>query len=480
MKIMKSIFLALVFALSLNAQLSPQTMSYLSNDNFKQAKISIEKDLDQDKFDAKAWYFYSRILYELDYPKAAKEALNNALNIDKTASFAKGGLSALRPFGGDILDAIERNKNEPIPHIQQITAEEYDAYLNQVFGRNHDYSNMNPPSESILARAKARSHQSSQQNSYSSSSSASNYASSSNRANYASSSSKSVASTQEEGSGFSFIFIVFILGLGIFFLVKASKKPKKEAQPLPFNVDALLSDINQLANDTEDLLKNVELINKNSLLYQELFNLNKKILLLSRQASTSPSLQTKQDYEEYKALYKILEEYFYKRDYDLRDYDKKKRELNQQSFASRQNFSTQRTNSRNEALYDKEAFARQSRQAPAPSGSTFNFLGGLLNFIGSILKILLIVGMSNRSSGGSSRSSGRSRGNDDFFGGASRSNRNNSNDDFWGSSRSSSSKNNSNDDFWGSSSSSRNNSNDSFWGSSGGSSRGGGSKSDSW
>lgn len=403
MKTLKYIFLMLSFTLCLNAQISQQTYNYLSNDNFAKARISIENDLKQDQFDAKAWYFYSRILYELNYPNAAKKALDNALNIDNSASFVKGGKQALLSFGGDILYEIDKNPNEAKINIPLIERK------------------------------------SSQNNSYQSS----------NSQNYQNS-----KQAQNSSSTFSFFIIFALLALGIFILIKATKKPKVVLNP-QFNQDELLYKINSLSNDVDDLLKNVELINKNTKLYQELFALNKDILLLSRNASLNPSLAIKKDYEKYKAKFKILEDFSYKKDYDLSNYKEKLKDL--ANLESKEYFKTNKQDN----LYNKEIFGQnQNNYANNYANNSYqakpkaSFLPTILRILEFVFKIIFMVLMTKNNS----RSS-RDYRNSDYNN--SRNSRN-SNDDFWSQARNS---RNSNDDFW---SSARNS----------GSSKG--SKSDKW
>lgn len=134
------------------AEISQQSYHYLDQKEFSAAKSSLETDLLQDKFDAKSWYFYSRTLYQLDMPTASMQALNNALNIDKSGSFAKGGMSKLKGFGADIL-TLKEEVNDPYYYVEKITGEQYLAYLNTIFGNGHPYGNMNPPSKNQIEQA---------------------------------------------------------------------------------------------------------------------------------------------------------------------------------------------------------------------------------------------------------------------------------------------------------------------------------------
>lgn len=106
-KATRSIMIATVFALSINsaiAVVSDQSMSALKSRNWTAAEQSLKQDLKQDNQDPKVWYNLAQVLNHARKPEDAMKALNNAVHLDKTMSFARSRQNVLA-----LRDTIQSN-----------------------------------------------------------------------------------------------------------------------------------------------------------------------------------------------------------------------------------------------------------------------------------------------------------------------------------------------------------------------------------
>lgn len=335
----------LIFSGNAMAEISYGTQSYLNNKDFRTAKLSIESDIKKDKYDAKTWYFYSRILYQLNQPKAAKQALNNAMNIDKTASFAKGGMSTVKGFAGDIMSKIKSSSYEDPVQMDRITGSEYDRYLSSVFGSNNPYSNQNPPSSAAIKSALAKRNavvQKPEETKY-----ANNTVSQSPPimsvpvSNVKSSTSvKNEVKTTEnkQSSGFLKGFIIFLavvlfIALTITYFIQRNVKKAEEVknQKEKDKIVDLFNKFNALSNKIEEKVKDYEamipgtkLYESTSQLYTESLNYIKSIDF--NDVSSGAVNKINKNMASVQEYMTILDNAYNNKDYELTDYFKKQEE----------------------------------------------------------------------------------------------------------------------------------------------------------
>lgn len=335
----------LIFSGNAMAEISYGTQSYLNNKDFRTAKISIESDIKKDKYDAKTWYFYSRILYQLNQPNAAKQALNNAMNIDKTASFAKGGMSTVKGFAGDIMSKIKSSSYEDPVQMDRITGSEYDRYLSSVFGSNNPYSNQNPPSSAAIKSALAKKNtvvQKPEETKYTNNTvvqsppimsvPVSNVKSSTSVKN-------EVKTTEDkQGGGFLKGFIVFLavvlfIALTITYFIQRNVKKTEEAknQKEKDKIVDLFNKFNALSNKIEEKVKDYEamipgtkLYESTSQLYTESLNYIKSIDF--NDVSSGAVNKINKNMASVQEYMTILDNAYNNKDYELTDYFKKQEE----------------------------------------------------------------------------------------------------------------------------------------------------------
>lgn len=88
----RNLIIASVIALSVGsafAKVSDQSISALQSRNWTAAESSLKNDLKQDNQDPKVWYNLAQVLNHARKPEEAMKALNNAVHLDKTMSFAR-------------------------------------------------------------------------------------------------------------------------------------------------------------------------------------------------------------------------------------------------------------------------------------------------------------------------------------------------------------------------------------------------------
>lgn len=106
-KTTRGIMIATVFALSINsaiAVVSDQSLSALKARDWSVAEKSLKQDLKQDNQDPKVWYNLAQVLNHARKPEDAMKALNNAVHLDKTMSFARSRQNVLA-----LRDTIQSN-----------------------------------------------------------------------------------------------------------------------------------------------------------------------------------------------------------------------------------------------------------------------------------------------------------------------------------------------------------------------------------
>lgn len=201
-KATRGIMIATVLALSINsaiAVVSDQSTSALKARDWVVAEKSLKQDLKQDNQDPKVWYNLSMVLNHARKPEEAMKALNNAVHLDKTMSFAKSrqNVFALRDTIQSNIKVVQNARNKPSASTQ-----------NQNVTRTTDYSSrasntsastsvaMNKPATTVSA-----------------------------------SSNKTVSNDKESGSGFGSVLlgILVLLGLGGAGWYVFNKRKEKEA-----------------------------------------------------------------------------------------------------------------------------------------------------------------------------------------------------------------------------------------------------------
>lgn len=511
----------MMFSFNVSAEISYATQNYLDNKDFRTAKISIESDIKKDKFDAKTWYFYSRILYQLNQPNAAKNALNNAMNIDKTGSFAKGGMSNVRSFAGDIMNKIKNTSYEDPVSMSKITGAEYDRYLTSVFGANNSYSNQNPPSASAIKSALAKNSVSTpkvensvkQVNSNVQTPPVMSVPVNDINKNTQKSESKSSVSSEDVGSGGFLkgfmIFVAFVVAIALITAYFIQNKGKKEEslrkQKIKDRIVEVFNKFNNLSNKIEEKMKDYEVMAPGTKLYEAMSQLYTESLNYIKEIDlndlTEESInKINNNMKKVNEYMVILETAYNEKDYDLSNYfkrleeeaERKRKEEERQAEIRRKNEERARIEQlERDRIAREERIKREEREA-------------------EIEKERIRTGYYERkreqeaqeqrelearrerererqrqSSRHSSSRGGSSRVNDMVTGaalfnvadsllnsGSKKSNNDDSNDSVWSSNSSSRSNDDDNSSIWGSGGSSRDDSNDSLWG-------GGGNSNDS-
>ena len=331
-----AVSLMIGFSLSAEAQISQSTYNDLNNKNFVAAQASIQNDIASDQYDAQSWYFYSRILLLNNQPNAAKNALNNALNIDKTGSFAKGGMSAVKSLAHDIMGKMKTVSNEKSVSMVKITAQSYHAYLNSVFGSNNPFSNTNPPTAKQLANAIANKGNNSTSTYHESNSSAgvlpsvstSTVGSSGQTHSYSSSSSDHTsynAHKEEAKKSTSHVFLiilifVFLVIIGIaFFLRKKSKNTQSDEAVSFFNK------VSEFSKKVEDKETSISVMAQGSALHQKVSDLLTRVLsfMNSIDLNSEPTYNQKSTFSSFEDDFSKISTAYNLKDFTLSDYNKK-------------------------------------------------------------------------------------------------------------------------------------------------------------
>ena len=368
----------MLFSFYAAAEISYATQNYLDHKDFRTAKISIESDIKNDKYDAKTWYFYSRILYQLNQPNAAKNALNNAMNIDKTGSFAKGGMANVRSFAGDIVNKIKKTTYEDPVSMPRITGAEYDRYLTSVFGSNNPYSNQNPPSSSAIKSALAKNSVSTapvrkvEQNVKQSTSVQNNPIVSVpvSEIKHVDKSVKETSLTEKSSSGgfvkgllifVSLILIVFLL-VAYIFKSKAKKEEDLKNQKIKGQVVDLFNKFNNLSAKIEEKMKDYEVIIPGSKLYEAMSQLYTESLnhiksIDLNDISESSIRKINDNMKKVNEYMSILETAYNEKDYNLENYFKRLEEE-----AERKRKEEERLAEIRRQKEEEERIARQERE----------------------------------------------------------------------------------------------------------------------
>lgn len=350
------ILFTVLFSFAVNAAISTDTQYYLDQQNFAKAKVSIEKDLEKDGFDAKTWYFYSRILYQLDRPRAAKQALNNALNIDRNWGFISGKqpLTDLQKqekgmaFAQDIMADIGNQKSEANTPMIAIGEKEYDAYLTSIFGAGHRFSKHNPPSLAQISSAKRKLYANNKaplQNNETAVSQTSKIKQndlktenlpmstlppvSQNANNQAS------QNSGQSGEGTKTVLTIFVIAFVLFsigFVVVSVRNKKKEQEAMrkrelaiiennKKEAQAFFDEANNFNEEIEEKLKDIEVMAKNSEIHKMALRIYDQVLNLIKNIDLNKVFDKNiKEFNSLKSQYDEMIQYYKRKDFDLQQY----------------------------------------------------------------------------------------------------------------------------------------------------------------
>lgn len=339
------LIMTLFFNVAAFASISTQSQHYLDRQDFSSAKSSIEADLLSDPYDAKTWYFYSRVLMNLEMPNAAKTALNNAMNIDKNFKFAKKGLSQVKSFAGEIEEMIEDHSyngtHEPYLNVRNISSSDYKNYLDATFGKGHNFGNLNNPTPSDFKRVANNKQQSTP-----------NFVEQDLVSQPVRNIEKPVVvkpkltpeQIQKEKEAqeafnkkvidvFSGILIILFIGLSGFFISNRIKNKKLIEKNNAYQIEqnrVLFDKLNDFSKQLEEDIKDINAFSPNGELLKEYKNMYDLILNLTAQVDINQPVNNRDkiesNYDKVLKLYKKLSHYKKISDFDLNVYRKEETE----------------------------------------------------------------------------------------------------------------------------------------------------------